>query len=229
MFRYEMHLHCAEVSACAHSSAEEMVKAYYDVGYSGVVITDHFIFGNTAIDRRLPWEEKISTQFDLYTNALKLGKKLDFDVIIGLEHHYGSGKELLIYGDITKEKLLAHPEIAKMNVREFADFCHKNNWFVAQAHPYRDRGYIDMSVEPIPEILDGVEIYNYCNAPDENIKATEFCERLGLIPIAGSDTHSTGLVGMSGMAFEKRIKTGDQLAKALFKNKGRLIVEGEIV
>ncbi len=74
MFKYEMHLHCSEVSACARSTALQMVEAYYKADYSGVVITDHFIFGNTAIDRSLPWKEKIEAQFSAYKDALSFGK-----------------------------------------------------------------------------------------------------------------------------------------------------------
>ncbi len=150
-------------------------------------------------------------------------------MIIGLEHHYGDGKELLIYGDITLEKLVSHPEIARMSVREFANFCHKNGWFIAQAHPYREKWYIDPAVEPIPEILDGVEIYNHCNDEKENYLAEKLANKHKLFGISGSDTHSENLVGMAGMAFENRIKNGKEMAKALFEGKGRLIVDGVIL
>lgn len=228
MFCYEMHAHCREVSACGQSTALEMVEAYAKAGFAGIVFTDHFIHGNTAISRKLPWEERMHAYFAPYTAAKVRGKELGVDVIVCLEHAYGKGKEVLVYGDITPEVLAAEPSLATASIEEFTDFCHKQGWFVAQAHPYRVRDYIDMSVQPIPELLDGVEVYNHCNRPEENIKAMELCEQNGLIPISGSDTHSVSLCGRAGLAFPERIFNGKQLAEALFSGSGRLIVNGEI-
>lgn len=39
---YETHFHTADVSTCAHISAQEAVGLYKKAGYSGVVVTDHF-------------------------------------------------------------------------------------------------------------------------------------------------------------------------------------------
>ena len=228
LFRYELHAHCSEVSRCGQSTAEEMVRAFAEKGFSGLVFTDHFIFGNTAIDRSLPWEERMQQQADAYQSAMALGNKLGITVLIGLEHHYGAGKELLIYGDISFALLAAHPEIERMDVRQFADFCHHNGWFVAQAHPFRERDYIDSRVQPIPEILDGVEVYNYCNRPEENDRALDFAKRHGLIPTSGSDTHSAALCGKAGVAFSAPIADGKQLAEALFAGQAHLIIDGEI-
>ena len=59
MYLYETHCHCSQCSACAHSTSQELVLAYHKAGYAGVVFTDHFITGNTAVDRNLPWEDKM--------------------------------------------------------------------------------------------------------------------------------------------------------------------------
>lgn len=229
MFCYEMHLHCCEVSKCGVSKAEEYVKKYAELGFAGVVFTDHFIHGNTTISRSLEWKERMFAYFSPYVEAKKLGEKLGIDVIICFEHAYGNGKEVLVYGDITPEVLAAHPEIEKMGIKEFVDFCHNNGWFVAQAHPYRQRCYIDMSIPPIPDLVDGIEVYNHFNTADENIKATELCEKNSLIAISGSDTHNVAVCGNAGVAFDKRVANGKELAKALFKNKFKLIINGEIV
>lgn len=229
MFRYEMHLHCCEVSKCGVSKAEEFVKKYAELGFAGVVFTDHFIHGNTAISRSLEWKERMYAYFSPYDEAKRLGKELGIDVIIGFEHAYGNGKEVLVYGDITPEFLAEHPEIESMDIKQFTEFCHNNEWFVAQAHPYRKRDYIDMSVPPIPELVDGIEVYNFYNSADENLMATELCEQNGLIAISGSDTHNASVCGNAGVAFNKRVTNGEELAKALFENAFKLIVNGEIV
>lgn len=228
MYKYEMHAHCSEVSRCGLSTAAEMVKAYAAAGFSGIVFTDHFIHGNTAVSRKLPWKERMHAYFSPFSEAKKLADELGITVIVCLEHAYGNGKEVLVYGDITPDILALHPEIERMKIEQFIDFCHNQGWFVAQAHPFRERDYIDMSVLPIPELVDGIEVYNYCNKSAENIKAAELCEKHGLIPISGSDTHSAALCGYAGLAFDKPISNGAELAKALFDGLGRLIIDGEI-
>lgn len=228
MFKYEMHAHCSEVSKCGMSTAVEMVKAYAGAGFSGIVFTDHFIHGNTAVSRKLAWKERMQAYFLPFNEAKKLADEIGITVIIGLEHAYGNGKEVLVYGDISAEILSSYPEIEGMKIEEFIDFCHKQGWFVAQAHPFRQRDYINMSIPPIPELVDGIEIYNYCNNSEENIKAAELCEKHGLIPISGSDTHNASMCGHAGLAFDKPIKNGNELAKALFEGSGRLIIDGKI-
>ena len=229
MFKYEMHSHTSAVSLCARSSPSEMVQAYYDAGFSGIVFTDHFIYGNTAVDKTLPWAERMDLYFNPYEDAKKLGEELGISVFVGIEHAYGHGKEVLVYGDLTAEAFSANPEIAKMDIHEFADFCHKNGWFIAHAHPFRDRSYINLDVPPVIDCVDGIEVYNHGNSPEENFKAVELCEANGLIPISGSVSHIVNNCGMAGVAFDEKITSSKDLVKALFERKARLIVNGEII
>mgnify|MGYP000842334657 CR=1 FL=1 len=54
MYKYELHCHTAKVSACSRMGAEELVELYLENGYDGIFVTDHFLNGNTTVDRRLP-------------------------------------------------------------------------------------------------------------------------------------------------------------------------------
>ena len=56
-YLYETHMHTSEGSACGQSAGAEMARAYAENGYTGIIVTDHFFYGNTAADRRLPWSE----------------------------------------------------------------------------------------------------------------------------------------------------------------------------
>ena len=61
-YKYELHCHTARTSACGSMSAGDIVELYLANGYDGVVITDHFLNGNTTVNRELPsgyYEEKI--------------------------------------------------------------------------------------------------------------------------------------------------------------------------
>jgi histidinol phosphatase-like PHP family hydrolase len=54
-YLYETHLHTVRGSACGVSPGRDYVQGYIDRGYQGIIVTDHFFNGNTAIDRLLPW------------------------------------------------------------------------------------------------------------------------------------------------------------------------------
>ena len=172
-YRYEMHIHSFEGSACGKSPAAEMVRAFAAAGYDGFVLTDHSVCGNCRADRDLPWEGRIAGYRDAYLAAKAVGDGIGFTVLFGWEHHYasgewgpiyGHGKEVLTYG-ISPEFLLAHPEIDSCSLPEYVDLVHSVGGLVVHAHPYRVRNYIDPSIPPAFTNLDGIEIYNASNGP----------------------------------------------------------------
>ena len=59
LYRYETHMHTSEASACAVSTGAQMADAHKAAGYTGIIVTDHFFNGNSAVPRDLPWEERI--------------------------------------------------------------------------------------------------------------------------------------------------------------------------
>ena len=108
-FLYETHMHTCQASACGKATGKEQARVYKAAGYTGIIITDHFFGGNTAVDRELPWEERIDLFWKGYEDAKEEGDKIGLDVFFGLEqniHH----DEYLIYG-LTKEYMKAHPEM----------------------------------------------------------------------------------------------------------------------
>ena len=217
MYLYETHCHCSQCSACAHSSSAEMVRGYKAAGYAGLVLTDHFIRGNTCVDRSLPWEQRMRAYHDAYLEAKEEGDKLDFDVIFGIEHAYGSGKEVLIYG-IDLDFLLKNDDIRHISLGELADRVRAYGGLVIMAHPYRDRPYVDMSVGPQEKVLDGIELYNACDAPGEDLQALALAERNPrYILTSGGDIHHCAdpRIGAAGLWFHRRIRDGKELVEAL--------------
>ena len=157
MFRYETHCHCSQCSACGHSTSAEIVRAYHAAGYAGLVLTDHFIRGNTAVDRSLPWDTKVRLYYDAYLEAKAVGDQLDFDVIFGIEDHFGGGHEVLLY-NIDLDFLLANPDMCDIPLEELIQRVHAWGGLVFQAHPYRKRRYIDETLPPRDDIVDGLFI-----------------------------------------------------------------------
>ena len=141
MYRYELHMHTKEGSACAVSSVEDMIKQYVKIGFSGAVVTNHFIRGNTCVSRSLPWEQLIMEYSKAYTNGRKIAEELDFDLFFGIEEGYGNGKEFLAYG-FEPEFLLSRPFLRNADLRTWTEEIHSVGGFIAYAHPFRDRDYI---------------------------------------------------------------------------------------
>lgn len=231
-YKYEMHCHTGWCSACAHNSPEEMAEAYYNAGYAGMVITDHFLRGNTAVDRSLPWEEKMRRYYEAYEAARNWAASHapDFHVLFGLEHHYGDGKEVLTYG-IDLPFLLDHLNLHLYSLKEYTDFVHQAGGLVVMAHPYRHASYINDEVKPQPQYLDGAEVFNFYNTGEENREAARLAEKHGLLPTSGGDEHSsTGAsIGKAGIALKAPVDTGKELVEVLKSEDYRVIINGEVV
>ena len=116
-FKYETHLHTKEGSACADSTGAQMVRAHYEAGYSGVIITDHFFNGNTTIPSNIPWEKRVDLLYAGYNNAVEAARNLPFSVFFGWEYA-DSGTEFLTYG-LGKDFLLSHPDLLSWSVEKY--------------------------------------------------------------------------------------------------------------
>ena len=97
MYRYETHCHTLYASACSSLDAETMVALYLANGYDGIVVTDHFFNGNTAISPSLGWKERVGAFYGAYMNVRKEGEKRGLKVFFGFEYSY-SGTDFLAYG-----------------------------------------------------------------------------------------------------------------------------------
>ena len=140
-YRYETHMQSCQGSKCGKSPCADMVRAYHAAGYAGAVLTDHFIWGNTAIPRDLPWEERMQGYYDAYLSAKPVADELDFDLIFGFEHQYGHNKEILVYG-IGVDFLKANADIPDITLAEFCDRIHAAGGYISHAHPFRFRPYM---------------------------------------------------------------------------------------
>lgn len=195
-FLYETHLHTSAVSKCASASPEEQVQRFRKYGYTGIIVTDHFLNGNTTVPRGLDWKDSIEAFCQGYERARVAGEEWGLDVFFGFECSY-HGNDVLTYG-LGKDWLLAHPEIMQLSMRQYCEFARAEGGLVVHAHPFREAGYIDL-IRLLPRSVDAVEVLNGNRSDFENERAAEYARNYDLAITAGSDIHQaqTRLCGIS--------------------------------
>ena len=215
MYRYELHMHSREASACAGSDIHEMIRHYAKLGFAGAVVTNHFVGGNTSVNRKQPWEDIVRDYSRAYYEGLETARALDFDLLFGVEEGYSKGKEFLVYG-IDPEFLLERPFLRKAPVETWYRETRQVGAFMAYAHPFRRRDYIlDPWAMPDMRFAHGVEVYNRGNTPEDNRRQEEIFCNSGTILITGSDTHHTNFNDPCGIVLPRRVSTSAQLASHL--------------
>jgi len=225
-YMYETHLHTSEGSACGRSTGAEMARACKAAGYTGIMVTDHFFGGNTAIDRKLPWSEWVENYCKGYENAKKVGDEIGLQVFFGWEQSLCGGIDFLIYG-LDKEWLLKHPEVKDATPEEQYKIVHEAGGLVIHAHPFREAFYIP-KILLFPESVDGVEIINASHelryqGPDKenpyDAQAKEYAKKHNFPETGGSDVHSVDLIG-GGMAFSRKLQNVQDYMKAVMNREG---------
>ena len=186
-YLYETHMHTCQGSACGVSTGAEQARFYKEMGYTGIIVTDHFTGGNTAVPRDLPWRERVDRFCSGYEDALIEGQKIGLDVFFAWEQNY-DGDEYLVYGP-DKAWLLAHPDVEHWTRQKQLEAVHGAGGAVIQAHPFRHRDYIKYILLG-PKYCDGIEVANTGNTPDADACARRYAQAYHLLVTAGTDNHN---------------------------------------
>lgn len=221
-YKTELHCHTSLVSKCAGVPVYEMTEKYISLGYTTLVVTDHFSPATFEDTEALSWAEKCNHFISGYKKVKEIANGR-INVILGMEfRNVYSSNDYLVYG-VTEEFIKKYNtsdnnNFTKMFLADFADLLHKNNMLIYQAHPFRNSMQI---VDP--KKLDGIEIANCHKRHDSrNDIAKMWAEKFGLMVCGGSDCHQKGDEGRGGMITDYIIKTNADLLKAL-KAKVQLI------
>ena len=204
MFIYETHCHTAISSRCGAGSAEEVAEMYAANGYSGIFVTDHFLNGNTTVNDVLPggsYEEKVALYCESYRKVKEAAKRAGkgLQVFFGLEYSY-RGTDLLLYG-WQEETVKRFPEILSLKTSDFIPFARERGAFIVQAHPFRERDYIDHI--RLFTGAEGAEIFNATEDERSNSMAQTYAAAYNKARTAGSDMHRPrDQKELTGMAFE---------------------------
>ena len=189
MYLFDAHVHTAESSRCGKWTGAEAAEAYAAKGYSGIIVTDHYINGNTRADRTAPWEEQVAVAVAGYKAAKARGDEIGLKVFFGFEAAT-DGAEFLTYG-LDEDWLLKHPESAQLPMKEYLALVRSEGAFVVHAHPFRRSRHLKC-MHLIPGGVDAVEVVNFGNLDVDNNLAKVYAEAYGLPMTAGSDAHNFG-------------------------------------
>ncbi len=228
MFYYELHSHTNAASLCSIVEPEAYVGFYIKMGYSGMVVTDHFYHGNTSVNRRMPWDMFIDEYCEGYYRAKREGDKHGFTVFFGFEQKFTDGNDEYIVLGISPEWLKSHPEIRDMDRIPFFELMHKAGGFVIQAHPFRERYYIS-DIRLSLDYVDAIEVYNQGDTDQQVRRAYEYAKNLSLPMTAGTDIHSIHdreVVG--GVALEKKINTVEELIEEIKLGRAKIAMAQEL-
>ena len=230
MNKYELHLHTAECDKAADLKAKDIVRKYYEAGYAGMVVTDHYfsIFDQWFADELAGLDQKQRMQRWLlgYYEAREEGEKLGFTVLPGAEvrfdglHTYslhpdqslqtcGNVNDYLIYGVDEQFFFDSPPLNFCKNVEELISLLPANAC-VVQAHPFRDKMTV---TDPSP--LFGLEVFNGGNSPFRNELAKLFAAHYGKPITSGSDYHGRNRFASGGIMTDRIIKSPTDLTNVL--------------
>ena len=218
-YKYELHCHTAETSECAAISAKDAVEFYKSIGYSGMVITDHYSF--LTFGRQSSFKKQIDVEKYLvgYHNALKAAGD-NFTVLLGMEiRFFATTNDYLVYG-IDEDFIRRNGNMLFMGLKKFYSLVKESGGVMVQAHPYRP--YIHRAN---PKYIDGCEIFNGKDRDkDLTQKAQAWAKKENFkIVTAGADFHRESQKGnASGIITSKKIKTNEDLLRILKSGEYRI-------
>lgn len=214
-YKYQLHTHTSPCSACGKMSPAELCDALRFEGFSGAVLTNHFIGGNSGIDRTAPWKDFVGAYERDYLDCKEAAAKKNVDIIFGVEEGVGGGIEILAYG-LTPEMLYCHEELKNHTIEAWSALREEYGILIIQAHPFRNRSYNSkIGVLPL-EYIDGIEVLNSGNTPENDELAAEFAKaHPELIFTSGADAHKQVHIPLGGIKTPERITDEKKLVEVL--------------
>jgi predicted metal-dependent phosphoesterase TrpH len=171
----DLHIHTRRGSFCSRLSTKDLVRQAKEMHLDAVCVTDH----NTT-----KAVEKVK----------RIGEEQGLLVLGGIEVRCREG-DVLVFG------LIKSPH-SGITAKDLVELVHREGGVAIPAHPFRSSA--PSLGESIFEIhgFDAVEVLNGNSTDEENRRALEAAQRLGLPGTGGSDSHSFKQVGRCVTEFE---------------------------
>ena len=209
MYQYDLHVHTSQTSPCASMSGADQVRAYKKLGFTGIMITDHYYEGFFERNPYPTWRDSMNRYFAGYFDAKEEGDKIGLDVFQSAEVTLAvNKKDYLVFG-IDSDFFYIHEKLYNLSEKAFIELVHSEGGMVFAAHPFRR----EESVYPYGDI-DGVEGING-NPRSLNDLAQKYARERNLLMCSGSDAHNPEDAGTGGIVTEQKITNVKQFAEIL--------------
>lgn len=207
-YRTEMHAHSSPCSACSQIPPETLVKIYAQLGYTSVVLSNHF---NPFMRHYGEKDEAIAAYLRDYHTACEYGQKYGINVVLGCEIRFTeNANDYLLFG-IDEEFLFDAYDFIEKGVTEFSNWFRNDSRVFVQAHPFRN-GMTEVS----PTLLDGIETFNVHPGHNSRIGlATQYAKKHNFIVTCGTDYHHPTHEGLISLLTKKPVTNSFELAQTL--------------
>ena len=208
-YRIELHAHTKPVSPCSEIPPADLVQAYIDQGFHGVVITNHF---NLEYLLGLPKEEALDYYLSGYEEARKAAAGTGLQVLLGTEVRFNEHpNEFMIYG-VDRQILSECYDYLEKGLAAYRNDVKLPDSVLIQAHPFRDR-----MLRREPELMDGIEVFNM--HPGHNSRVAQAARLAASIPgcikTVGTDFHHPGHQGLCALRVRQMPQTSFDMAAIL--------------
>ncbi len=150
-YRIELHAHTKPTSICSEISPKEMVDIYKSLGYSAVVITNHF----SCFEMDMGKDEYIDFFLNDFYETEKYGKEQGLKVYLGAEIRFTENyNDYLVFG-LNKKMLGEIYDLLPFGIENFRKTYSMQDSVLIHAHPKRKS-----ATKISPYLVDGVEAFN---------------------------------------------------------------------
>lgn len=210
-YRFETHFHTKESSPCGNVPAVESVRKYYESGYDGIVVTDHFGASVLGMKGSASWQSVTDRFLRGYEIAKNEGEKLGLTVLLGAELRFpGNYNDILVYG-LSESFLREWEWLYESSLESFFPMADKLGFAVVQAHPFRPECYREN-----PAYLHGIEVFNgNPRHHSHNSLALQWAKEHSLLESAGSDFHQLEDLAGASVLLGERPSTSLEFARLL--------------
>jgi len=220
-YRYDLHCHTKEGSKCSDIAATDMAELYYEMGYTGFCITDHFS-GMTTLPDDTSWRERVLFHYDIYEKARAAGEKYGLTVFWGIEYSpVYDIKQMsnciwidFVVFNLSKEWLIENQSAFCGTDKEQLSNLRKAGGFISHAHPIIYKQDTEQ-IQLYQNYVDAVEVINGGLSDIDNNAAQQYARAYGLYETAATDIHRYDQRVMAGLETETHNDTIDSLISAI--------------
>ncbi len=220
-YKTELHTHTSPSSYCSEISPEEAVKVYAQLGYTSIVISNHFNSGMPLYGDK---EKSVSAYIDDYKRALNCADMYGINVILGCEIKFNESlNDYLLFG-INEDLLYDAYDYFDKGVETFSKWFRCEDRLLIQAHPFRNG-----MTEVAPELLDGIETFNFhLNHNSRCSVAAQYAKEHDMIVTCGTDYHHPGHEGQISLLTKTPITNSTEIVEIL-KSRDYLFMTGDSI